>query len=158
MSAAREFAAVYGRELDRLAAEVAAYPDDETLWSVAGAQKNSPGTLAVHTVGGLLHFIGAALGDTGYVRDRDFEFAERGLSRDEVAARVRECRALIVPILEGLDEDVLAREHPGPVPPPLRGATTRAFLMHLLWHLGWHTGHIYYHRLALDGSRPHASS
>jgi len=145
-----ELAALFGRELDRLANEIAAYDRDADLWTTMGAQKNAPGTLAVHTVGGLLHFVGAVLGDTGYVRDRDLEFAERGLARDAVAQRIRDCRDAVVPILEGLPDDVLSANYPARLPPAMEGATTRAFLMYLLWHLGWHTGQVYYHRL---GSR-----
>ena len=148
----QDFANIYARELDRLADEVAAYGTDEDLWSTLGAQKNAPGTLAIHTVGALNTFIGAGLGDTGYVRDRDAEFGERGLSRAGVIDRIRACRDSIVPILAGLDDAVMSQQHPGDVPERLRGMTTHAFLTHLIWHVGWHQGHIYYHRLGMHGS------
>ncbi|MGD8277299.1 MAG: DinB family protein [Gemmatimonadota bacterium] len=150
----QDFAILFGRELDHLAEEVAAYRSDADLWSTMGAQKNPPGTLALHTAGGLMAMIGTALGGTGYVRDRDREFSERDVSRDEVVSRVRECRDTIVPILAGLDDATLAAPHPGRVPPHMQGVTTHAFLLHLLWHVGWHLGHIYYHRLGLAGGGP----
>jgi hypothetical protein len=149
----RELAQLYGRELDHLAEEIAAIPD-EGLWSTTGAQKNAPGTLALHTVGGLMHFVGAAIGGSGYVRDREREFSERAVPRDELMRRIRACRDTVVPILEGLDDDALERPMPGPLPPFMQGATVRAFLMHLLWHLGWHLGHVYYHRLGSPGRTP----
>ena len=145
----QDFAHIYARELDRLADDIAAYETDEDLWRTVGAQKNAGGTLAIHTVGALSHFIGASLGNTGYVRDRDREFAERDLTREEIAERLRACRDTIRPVLESLDDAALDAPHPGDVPTRLAGITTRAFLLHLLWHVAWHQGHVYYHRLGL---------
>lgn len=155
-SLGQDLANLYARELDRLAGEIVAYENDADLWSTIGSQKNPPGALALHVVGGLLAMIGAALGATGYVRDRDGEFSGRGVPRDAIAGRIRECRDIIVPILEGLDEVALASAYPGRLPDRLRGGTTRALLLHLLWHIGWHQGHIYYHRLGIvdPGSGP----
>lgn len=150
-SMGQDLANLYGRELDRLADEVAAYENETDLWSTIGAQKNAPGTLALHVVGGLLSMIGAALGGTGYVRDRDREFSERDVPRDEILRRIRDCRDTVVPVLAGLDDTTLASPHPGNVPARFQGITTRAFLMHMLWHIGWHTGHVYYHRLGIAG-------
>jgi hypothetical protein len=99
--------------------------------------------------------IGTALGGTGYVRDRDREFSERDLPREDVVRRIRECRDTVVPVLAGLDDSTLADPYPGNAPAHMKGVTTHAFLLHLLWHLGWHLGHIYYHRL---GSAAPASS
>lgn len=149
MSVGSDLSVLYTRELDRLAGEIAAYPTDADIWSTIGGQKNAAGTLALHVAGGLLAYIGAGLGDNGYVRDRDREFSQRDLSRDEVVRRVRECRDTVVPILRGLDDAAMAAEYPGPTPPPLKGVSTQGFTMHLLWHLGWHLGHVYYHRLGL---------
>ena len=70
----QELADLYGRELDRLAKEVAAYRSDDDLWSTMGSQKNPAGTLALHLVGNLSAYVGSGLGDSGYVRDRDLEF------------------------------------------------------------------------------------
>lgn len=149
-SLGQDLARLFDRELSHLADEIAAYRSDADLWSTAGSQKNPPGTLAIHVAGGLEHFIGAALGGSGYVRDRDAEFTEHGLSRTAVVERVQACRARIVPILEDLDDHVLDRPFPVPVPQDLREAPARRFLLHLLWHLGWHLGHVYYHRLGLE--------
>jgi hypothetical protein len=149
MSLGQEFARIFARELDRLANEIAEYRSDADLWSTVGAQKNPPGALALHVVGGLLAMIGAALGGTGYVRDREREFSGRDVPRDEVVRRIRECRDVIVPVLGGLDDATLAKPYPGTTPPYLEGSTTQGFLVHLMWHLGWHLGQVYYHRLGI---------
>ena len=150
----QDLAKIYARELDRLADEVAAYENDSDLWSTStsGAQKNAPGNLALHTGGTLMHFIGAGLGESGYVRDRDLEFSERDLPRAEVVRRINECRDTVVPVLDGLEDVGLGNTYPAEVPARLQGITTRALLLHLLWHVGWHLGHVYYHRLGLIGS------
>jgi hypothetical protein len=144
-----ELAHLFRRELDRFAREIEAYDDESALWSTMGAQRNAPGTLAIHVVGGLLTFIGAGLGGTGYVRDRDREFSERDLSRSEILRRLRDCREIVVPVLERLDDAAFAQPYPGALPPQMAGATTRTFLLHLLWHTGWHCGQVYYHRLGV---------
>jgi hypothetical protein len=65
------------RELVTLRKQIEAYPSDESLWKVVPGISNSGGTLALHLAGNLQHFIGAVLGSTGYIRDRDAEFSVR---------------------------------------------------------------------------------
>lgn len=74
---APDFVRIFDRDLDALARQVGSYPDDESLWRLGGGIRNPAGTLAAHLVGNLEHFVGAVLGGTGYVRDRDREFSER---------------------------------------------------------------------------------
>jgi hypothetical protein len=76
------------RDLRTLAAELDAYPDDASVWACPPGIPNSAGTLVLHLAGNLRHFVGARLGGTGYVRDRDAEFAARGLPRAELRALV----------------------------------------------------------------------
>lgn len=146
----RELAMILGREVGHVAEEIAAYRDEKNLWVMLGAQRNAPGTLALHLAGNLLHYVGAVLGGTGYVRDRGAEFGERDVPRAELLRRLAECRETVTRTLERVEADVLAAPFPGELPPPLAGMTTRALLIHLTWHLGWHTGQIYYHRLATE--------
>lgn len=147
-----DFAQVMGRDLARLADQIGAYPDDVSVWKVGGTAKNSAGTLAVHLVGNLEHYVGAVLGGTGYVRDREKEFSERGVSRADIQARIQGCRETIGPVLEGLSQEVLAGPYPGELPSLMQGASTHFFLVHLAWHLGWHLGQVDYHRrLFIEG-------
>ena len=148
-SLAGDLAAIMGRDLDALAAGIEAYPDDASLWRVSGNIINSGGTLALHVVGNLSHFVGAVLGGTGYVRDREAEFGDRDVSRAEILARIAACRDEVVSIVEGLDDDLLAGPYPGTLPPHLAGTTTRRFLLHLSGHLMWHRGQLDYHRRIL---------
>ena len=141
-----DFSSLVGTQLDRLAREVEAYDDESDLWVVRGAQKNSAGTLVLHVCGFLHHFIGAALGRNGYVRDRPAEFSDQ-VSRAELLERIEHCSHVVTGVLDGLDTDALEAEYPGEAPARMTGIRTRPFLVHLVWHMGWHLGHIYYHRL-----------
>lgn len=148
MSAAAEIRTLLLRDLDRLADEVRAYPDDEALWRNAGAISNSGGTLALHLAGNLQHFVGAVLGGSGYVRDREREFAARGLSRAELLDEIAAARAAVDAAMAALDDERLRAPWTGGGPLP-EGSTTRAMLLHLSGHLMYHTGQVNYHRRIL---------
>ncbi|MFQ5535921.1 MAG: DinB family protein [Gemmatimonadota bacterium] len=146
------FAAVMGRELGRVEEEVRAFSREEELWHVPAGVRNSAGTLALHLAGNLEHFVGAVLGGTGYVRDREEEFGARDLPAHEVIRRIRACRERVVATLEGMDDAFLLAPYPGRMPPFMApGAPAAAFLTHLTWHLGWHLGQMNYVRRITAG-------
>ena len=147
-----DLAYLVGRDLDALAAQLAAYPDSASVWRASGAVTNSAGTLTLHLVGNLRHYVGALLGGSGYVRRREEEFTARDVERDELVARVRECRAEVVPVLEGLGQEILDAPFPGELPPAFQGFSTRRFLLHLHGHLMWHRGQVDYHRKLLGAA------
>ena len=71
------------RELETFARELELFPDDESLFKTLPGVGNSAGNLGLHVCGNLQHFVGAVLGGTGYVRNRDAEFAARSGRRDD---------------------------------------------------------------------------
>lgn len=146
-----DFAHILGRELDALAEQVGKYPDDASLWRVEGSILNSAGTLVLHLVGNLSHYVGAVLGGSGYVRDRDAEFQRRDVPRSELLAMIGTCKEDVVSALEALDDDQVTAAYPGQLPPFLTGATTHRFLVHLTGHFQWHKGQVDYHRRILTG-------
>ena len=146
------FASILVRELERLVRQVEAYPDEADLWRTPGTTKNSAGTLALHLAGNLEHFIGAVLGWSGYVRDREAEFGDRDVPREEVIRRIRACQRTMQETLGRMDDDTLLAAYPSQLPASLgEHATSAAFLAHLTWHFGWHLGQIDYHRRMLVG-------
>jgi hypothetical protein len=147
--ASGDFARILDRDLGVLAEQIETYPDDAGVWRSGGSIKNSAGTLALHLVGNLEHFVGAVLGGTGYVRDREAEFGERDVPRGEILERIDNCRAVVAETLAALPDEALAMPYPGKTPPMLEGATTHLFLLHLAAHLAWHLGQIDYHRRLL---------
>ncbi len=153
-AAGREFALIVGRELDRLSALIASYDDPAGLWQVTGDAQNPPGTLALHLAGNLEHYIGAVLGGTGYIRDREAEFADRDVPKEEILRRIASAKQAATSTLEKLDDETLKQMYPASTGGGEIGGigegTTRHFLVHLAWHLGWHLGQISYHRLLLS--------
>src|SRR3989442_15671856 len=77
-------AAILRRDLGALRREIEAYADERDIWRVAPGISNCAGTLALHLGGNIQFFVGAVLAGTGYVRDRDAEFARRDVPRAEL--------------------------------------------------------------------------
>ena len=141
--------AVLVRELDAFAREVDSYPDDETIWQTVPGITNSCGNLALHAAGNLQHFVGAVLGGTGYVRDRDDEFSRRAGTRAELVAELIRAREVVARVLAELPPAVLADEYPETVAG--RRLATGVFLVHLATHLAFHLGQAGYLRRTLTG-------
>jgi len=140
---------LFARELDTLSREVSLYPDDESLWKGVPGCPNPGGNLVMHLAGNLRHFIGARLGGTGYVRDRDAEFSVRGLSRDELQKLIGAARSEVGATLSRLNPSALGEPH---VAPGDRTIETGLWLVHLAVHLGYHLGQIDYHRRTVTGN------
>jgi len=144
------------RELRALDREIAAYPDDESVWLAPPGIGNSAGALAQHLSGNLRHFIGATLGGSGYKRNRDAEFATRGRSREELRADVQSTITELDAALGKVTPQMLESVYPLPLPDKHR--RTGDFLMHLAVHLSYHLGQIDYHRRLLTTSSQSADT
>lgn len=141
---------LFERELKNLKAEIEKYPSDESLWVTAGEVTNSAGNLALHLTGNLQHFIGAVLGGSGYVRDRDAEFSSRNVSRPEIYESIDKTMSVVTSTLSGYSDDQFAQVYPLEVfGEPM---TTGYFLIHLATHFSYHLGQINYHRRLLASS------
>jgi hypothetical protein len=96
------------RELEGFEREVSLYPDDESLWKTLPGITNSAGNLAMHVAGNLQHYIGTVLGGTGYLRNRDAEFARRSGTRAEVVSELRKAATVVRDVLPKMTEENLA--------------------------------------------------
>lgn len=143
------FRAVLMRDVASIRAELAAYERDDQVWARPAAFPNAAGTLAIHVAGNLLYFVGAGLGRTGYVRDREAEFAERDLPRAEIDRRLAEAMAVSATALAGTPADDLA----APFPLEIAGVRlpTGIALAHLCTHVAYHLGQIDFHRRLVTG-------
>jgi uncharacterized damage-inducible protein DinB len=137
------------RDLRALDREIAAYPDDETLWLTPNGISNSAGNLALHVAGNLQHFIGARLGDSGYVRNREKEFATRAATRAELVAELVRAKQAVHAALSDRDP----ASAPPVFPDQIAGKTmtSEVFLLHLVAHLAYHLGQVDYHRRITTG-------
>ncbi len=137
------------RELDAFCREIEAFPDDALIWQTAPGVSNACGNLALHAAGNLQHFIGARLGNTGYVRQRHREFSERSGTRADLVAELGRAREVVTTVLERLPDEAWAR----PYPDTIGGVqlSTGVFLVHLASHLAFHLGQAGYLRRMLTG-------
>ncbi|WP_243318976.1 DinB family protein [Geothrix paludis] len=140
---------LFRRDLRCLIREVELFPNDTALWRTVPGIANSAGNVALHAAGNLRHFVGAVLGGTGYVRQREREFAQREGTRVEVAA---ELEAAIAAVEAGLAAQTDASLQ-APFPTPIGGhrMSTRRLLLHLEAHLAFHLGQVGYLRRVLTG-------
>ena len=150
MNRANDIAMMLLRELEGFEREVSLFPDDESVWKTLPGVANSAGNLAMHVAGNLQHYIGTVLGGTGYLRNRDAEFARRSGSRAEVLAELRQASTVVRDVLPNMDEEKLAGEFPEAV----MGMKfcTSPFLIHLCAHAGFHLGQAGYLRRTLTGN------
>lgn len=139
---------LFNRDLNKLKTEIAAYNNEENLWVIDKSIANSAGNLCLHLVGNINHFIGAQLGNTGYIRNRELEFSLKDVPRTELIEKIEATIAMIDSILPQLSEEDLKREYPLVVFESKM--TTDYFLIHLVAHLDYHLGQINYHRRLLD--------
>lgn len=132
-----ELLSLFRRHLGELRLEVQSLAQAGLLFKAAPGSANSVGTLALHLGGNLQHHLGAVLGNTGYVRDREAEFTRRG-SEAEVLAELDAALADVETVLPSLTREELSA--PFPVAIEGRSMPTRIFLWRLAVHLAYHLG------------------
>jgi hypothetical protein len=137
------------RELRSLRQELEAYPDEQQIWALPPGLPNSAGTLALHLAGNLRHYVGAHLGGSGYVRNRDEEFAARNAPRSVLLEQLAEADRVIASTLPNLSEEQMSQ----PFPEPIRDQhlLTSELLLQLAVHLAYHLGQVSYHRRVITG-------
>ncbi len=138
---------IFNRDLDKLIVEIESYKDEATLWVLRDGISNCAGNLCLHIIGNLNHYIGAELGGTGYIRQRDEEFSLKNVAREDLIRQVSEVKVVVEDTLKDLTFNDLQKEY-------VRRAseekmTTEFFLTHLVAHLAYHLGQINYHRRLL---------
>jgi len=139
---------LFERDLQRLKTEIELYRIEENLWLVEEGIGNSAGNLCLHLIGNLSHFIGAMLGNTGYIRHREDEFSLKNIPRQDLVTNIENCRLIVRNTLAKLTVADLEKEFPQQVFD--KSITTEMMLMHLTTHLTYHLGQINYHRRLLD--------
>ena len=139
---------IFKRDLNKLKTEVNAYKNETQLWLVPDGISNSAGNLSLHIVGNLNHFIGATLGNTGYIRQRDKEFSLKNVPRLEMINQIDDTITMIEAVISKLTPSDLEEEYRRN--PFEDYMTAEYFLVHLATHLAYHLGQINYHRRLLD--------
>ncbi len=132
------------RDLEKLKTEIEQYSDEADLWKVENEISNSAGNLCLHLIGNLNHFIGATLGETGFVRNRDAEFSSKNESRENLLSEIDKTIEVVKNSLDKLSNEDFDKIFP--VQKHDETVKTDFMLLHLLTHLNYHLGQINYHR------------
>jgi hypothetical protein len=132
------------RDLNSLKNEILDFKNDADLWVVKAEIKNSAGVLSQHLCGNLKHFIGATFGQSGYIRNRELEFTQTDLSRDELIKNIEETISVIKVSLPKLNLTHLDKIYM--LPFLGKEVTNIELLLILQSHLAYHLGQINYLR------------
>ena len=138
---------LFERDLNKLIEEISLYKNETDLWKIKEGISNSGGNLALHLIGNLNHFIGATLGNTGYIRERDKEFSLKDIPKKQLVDDIHKTSSIVTDTLSSLSKDDLGKDFPVPINNKI--SNTGFILMFLLAHLNYHLGQINYHRRLL---------
>jgi hypothetical protein len=142
----QDFITLFSRDLERLKNEIDLL-EESRLWIIKGEIKNSAGNLALHLIGNLNTYICKTLGNSGYIRDRDAEFALKNVPKDHILEQIAQTKNGVIATLGKLNDDQLGNFYPEDV---LGYQMSNSFfLTHLLAHLSYHLGQINYLRRLL---------
>lgn len=139
---------IFERNLNQLINEIESYKNEQNLWILDKEIKNSAGNLCLHLIGNLNHFIGAELGLSGYIRQRELEFSKNDVPKEQLIKQIEDTKQVVLMVLSSLNGYDLEKNYPLIVFG--EQMTTQFFLVHLSTHLAYHTGQINYHRRMLD--------
>ncbi|PKB18911.1 DinB family protein [Flavobacterium sp. 5] len=139
---------LFNRDLNKLKLEIESYHNESTIWCIEKSIVNSAGNLCLHLIGNLNTYIGAQIGNTNYIRNRQLEFSNKFVPRALLIADIEATILMINSTLDQLIDEDLKQEHSYLV---FESKTSLEYLlMHLTTHLTYHLGQINYHRRLLD--------
>jgi len=144
---AQYIAEIFERDLNKLSEEINQYKNESDLWKTAGEISNSAGNLCLHLIGNLNHFIGAGLGKTNYIRDRDAEFSSKNIPREELTKNIQST----IEVVRNALQTVMPEDFEKDFPIQMQDKTVKTgfMILHLLTHLSYHLRQINYHRRLL---------
>jgi len=120
--------------------EIATALTEEQLWKKPIEPGNSVGHLILHLTGNLNHFVGAQLGKTEYVRDREREFTEsKPPSKADLLKGLDKAVVTFRRVVTMLTPEELEAAHP-----EARFGTVLSALVHLIAHFALHRGQMTY--------------
>jgi hypothetical protein len=100
------------RDLQKLQNEISSYQREASLWETDKNISNSAGNLCLHLVGNLNTYIGAVLGNSGYLRDREAEFSRKNVSQTQLVEQIVHTRQIVDQMMREIDEAQLEKDYP----------------------------------------------
>ncbi|ATP56075.1 DinB superfamily protein [Pedobacter ginsengisoli] len=140
---------LFVRDLNKVKLEIEQYQNEKNIWKTENSISNSAGNLCLHLAGNLNTFIGAELGKTGYIRNRELEFSLKDVPRGELIRQIEDTIKIVADSLDQLTEDDLEHNYPE-VKVLENDKSVKYMLIYLSSHLAYHLGQINYHRRLLD--------
>src|ERR1700752_1023630 len=101
----------YYRDCARRVEALAGKLSEEQFWKKPNPYGNSFGNLEIHITGYLNYYIGAQIATTGYIRQRELEFADHTESKDEVLRKLNEAVDLVIETLKIQTEQTWGKEY-----------------------------------------------
>ncbi|MBL7929496.1 MAG: DUF1572 family protein [Bacteroidia bacterium] len=147
MSRSAELLFLFKRDFELLRKELKQFSPEEKLWQVTGSITNSAGNLTLHLCGNLRHYIGAILGGSSYVRNREAEFSITNFPLSILLQLIDETERELEYAFQKLSNAGLEKVFPLEV--LNRKWITETFIIHLYGHFNYHLGQINYLRRVL---------
>ena len=139
---------LFERDLNKLITEIELYKKEENIWRVEKSISNPAGNLTLHIIGNLNTYIGKEIGKTNYIRNRELEFSQKNIPRQELLKNLNDTITVVRNSLLTFPENELENEYPLLV---FTEKTSTAYLLiHLTTHLSYHLGQINYHRRLIE--------
>jgi hypothetical protein len=138
----------YESDIRKLIEEVNLFQNEDDLWKTQGTIKNSSGNLVLHLIGGLNHYVGATLAHTGYIRNRDLEFTQKNVKREDLIKMLEALIPLITGTLNAMTPETM--EAPFPIMFDNANNSHTYVLVRLLAHLDYHLGQVNYLRRMME--------
>ncbi|QSB26239.1 DinB family protein [Flavobacterium sp. CLA17] len=138
---------LFNRDLTKLKLEIESYQNETQIWAIDKNISNSAGNLCLHLIGNINTYIGAEIGKTGYIRNRELEFSLKDIPKAELIQKIENTISVVNTALDKLIPADLEAIYPLVVFE--KEMTTGFFLVHLSTHLAYHLGQINYHRRLL---------
>lgn len=140
----------FERDILKIKEEISLYTHESDMWETRGDISNTAGNLVLHLIGNLNHFIGATLGHSGYIRQRELEFSLKNVPRETLLQRLDETVAVVTQTITSLSQADFEQTYP--LEKHGKTVSTTYMMLHLLTHLNYHLGQINYHRRMISAS------
>jgi uncharacterized damage-inducible protein DinB len=139
---------LFNRDLNKLKIEIQSYQNETKIWYTDKEISNSAGNLCLHIIGNLNTYIGAQIGKTKYIRNRELEFSNKDVPKSVLLAQIDDTILMLNQSLKTVSNEELQKEYPLLI---FENKTSTEFLLiHLTTHLAYHLGQINFHRRLLD--------
>jgi len=93
-------------------------------------------------------FIGKEIGKTDYVRNRELEFSQENITKQELIDRINDTLKMVKKSFITVTDDEMKKDYP--ILKFSKTESTEYLLVHLAIHLAYHLGQINYHRRLID--------